>query len=272
MAERESYRIDQSPPKGLRGWIYRTAVNMSAGFARCCLFWKPEGIENIPPTGPVLVIANHPTYLDPPTLVCLMIYFGNRDVSIMAWNKLFDLPIVGFFTRTYKAYPVNRENPGRGPYQTLLRILQDGGAAGVFPEGSRSTGELMGEWKPGALRAAFATKATILPVTFVTVGEFWPRSRWRPTFFRKHRFIVHKPVPYEDYAADMPEGSRAKDYQEAVAERIRDTINEPMLERRKQYEQHIERMLEQADPLKPPPDPAIEREQRRAEARSALAG
>jgi 1-acyl-sn-glycerol-3-phosphate acyltransferase len=270
MAEQPRYSVDQSPATGWRGWVYHTAVNLTAALARCCLFWKPEGVENIPRTGPVLVIANHPSYLDPPTMVGTMIYFGGRDVSIMAWHKLFDFPIVGFFTRTYKAYPVNRENPGRGPYQTLLKILQNGGAAGVFPEGSRSKGRLMGEWKPGALRAAFATKATILPMTMLTVGEFWPRQQWRPTFYRKHRFIVHKPLTYAEYAADMPEGARARDYQEEVADRIRDIINAPLIEREREYERHIQRVMERVDPFTARKDPAELYEQRRQEARASL--
>jgi 1-acyl-sn-glycerol-3-phosphate acyltransferase len=271
MSKSEHILVEQTPPTGWRGWVYRSAVNFSAALARCMLFWQPEGVENIPRDGPVLVVANHPSYLDPPTLVCLMIYFGRRDVSIMAWNKLFDLPIVGFFTRTYKAYPVNRENPGRGPYQTLLRILQNGGAAGVFPEGSRSKGALMGDWKPGALRAAFATQATILPVTMVTVGEFWPRPRWRPTFFRRHRFVIHEPVPYSEYAADMPEGTRAKDFQEQVAARIRDIINQPLLERTREYEEHELRIMRAGDPTRAPEGPDESYTRRQTEARAALA-
>jgi 1-acyl-sn-glycerol-3-phosphate acyltransferase len=271
MAKTKHTLAGQTPPTGWRGWVYRSAVNFSAALARCTLFWQPEGTGNIPREGPVLVVANHPSYLDPPTLVCLMIYFGRRDVSIMAWDKLFDLPFVGFFTRTYKAYPVDRENPGRGPYQTLLRILQNGGAAGVFPEGSRSKGTLMGDWKPGALRAAFSTKATILPVTMVTVGEFWPRHRWRPTFFRRHRFVIHEPVPYSEYAAEMPEGARARDFQEQVAARIREIINGPLLKRQQDFEAHELKVLKAGDPTRAPEGPAEAYTRRQAQAREVLA-
>ncbi len=214
MARDDYVLVEQVRPTGWRGWIYHFAVNFAVGIARTLLFWRVDGTEKIPRTGPLLVVANHPSYLDPPTLVALMIYYADRDVSIMAWDKLFRVPVVGFFTRSYKAYPVNRENPGRGPYVTLLKILQNGGAAGVFPEGSRSSGRLMGPMKPGALRAAFATKATILPITFVTVGEFWPKKNWRPRFFQPHRTVVHNPLPFEEYAGDMAEGARAKEHQD----------------------------------------------------------
>lgn len=269
MERDEHMLVDQTRPTGLRGWVYRTAVNFAAGLGRALLFWQPLGVENIPKTGPLLVLANHPSYLEPPTLVALMIYHADRDLSIMAWDKLFRIPVVSFFARTYKAYPVNRANPGRGPYVTLVRILEQGGAAGVFPEGSRSEGRLMGPWKPGALRAAFAAKATILPITFVTGGEFWPKSRWRPYFFRRHTQVVHKPLTYEQYMSEMPEGMREKDYQEVLSERIRGIINGPLHEREREYQQHLEAKSIARDGLNAP-DPIRQRRERMEKARTRL--
>jgi len=271
MAREDYVLVDPTRPTGWRGWVYRTAVNLAAAIGRVLLFWKVEGTENIPRTGGTLVVANHPSFLEPPSLVCIMIYAADRDVSIMAWHKLFKMPIVSFFTKTYKAYPVNRENPGRGPYYTLLHILKNGGAAGVFPEGSRSEQRLMGPWKPGALRAAFATQATILPITFVTAGEFWPRGRWRPRLFRKHHMVIHRALSYAEYMAAMPEGAREKDWQETVSERIREIINAPIRNRMVEHAQAIEQHERIADPLAPiRPDLAAERNARYQQARRRI--
>lgn len=270
--KREDYvLVDQTRPTGIRGWIYRTAVNLAAAVGRIVFFWKVEGTDNIPREGGVLVVANHPSFLEPPSLVCIMIYFANRDLSIMAWHKLFSIPIVRFFTTVYKAYPVNRENPGRGPYQTLIHILKNGGAAGVFPEGSRSEQRLMGAWKPGALRAAFAAKATILPITFVTAGEFWPRGQWYPRPFKQHHIKVHAPLTYAEYTAGKPEDMRDKDWQEVVAERIRGVINQPIVDRLAEFQQTTESASVAADPLSPPQgEPIAEREERFEQARARL--
>lgn len=267
----EYYTPSLERAKGWRGWIYYRAVNFAAGLARVLFFWKPEGVENIPKEGGTLVVANHPSYLEPPSLVCIMIYFANRDVSIMAWHKLFKMSVVSFFAKTYKAYPVNRERPGRGPYVTLMNILKQGGAAGVFPEGSRSEGRLMGAWKPGALRAAFATKATILPVSFVTVGEFWARGSWRPRLFRKHHIKVHMPMTFDEYMSDKPDGMRVKDYQEQVADRIRKIINEPIEARIADHERHIETKIHDGDPYREQ-DAIKDRQRRYEQARAQLKG
>lgn len=249
--EEPSYtHVDQTRPTGFKLWLYLLSVHTCALIGRIFLFWRTFGTENIPRSGPLLVVGNHPSYLDPPTLVATVIYYADRDLSTMAWDKLFKIPFVSFFTRHYKSYPVNRENPGRGPYLTLLHILKNGGAASVFPEGSRSHQRLMGPWKPGALRAAFATEATILPVTVLTAPEFWPRKNWRPRFFRPHHVIIHKPIPYAEFAGETGDGAKKRAAEEALAERLRGIINGPLIEREREWKAYHEELAMRQDPLR----------------------
>lgn len=256
MARHQHVLVEQKPPSGWRGWVYRWAVKLAIAIGRVFLFFRCTGYENIPPAGPVLVVANHPSYLDPPTLVATSIYFARRDLSIMAWDKLFRIPFVAFFTRTYKAYPVDRDNPGRGPYVTLLDILKKGGVAGVFPEGSRSNQRLMGPWKPGALRAAFTTEATILPVTFVTVGEFWPKRMWRPQLFRDHHIVIHRAIPFSEYGAGVGDGPAGRAAQDQLAEKLQQIINQPIINRQQAHQARLAELARRGDPLRDRPLPA----------------
>lgn len=264
MARQPHVLVEQKPPTGWRGWVYYWAVNLAMAIGRVLLFFRCTGQENFPRSGPVLVVANHPSYLDPPTLVAIAIYHAGRDLSIMAWDKLFRIPFVAFFTRTYKAYPVDRDNPGRGPYVTLLDILKKGGVAGVFPEGSRSNQRLMGPWKPGALRAAFATEATILPITFVTVGEFWPKKIWRPQLFRPHNVVIHKAIPFSEYGAGVADGPAGRQAQEALAERLQQIINQPIVDQEEARLARLADLARRGDPLgdksRRAPDPRAARE------------
>ncbi len=263
--------VDLTPLTGWRGLLYRWAVRFSAGLWRILFRWNVRGVQKIPQQGPLIVISNHPSYLDPPTLVGILIYFAGRDLSIMAWDKLFKVPLVSFWVKAYKAFPVDRKNPGRGPYQTLLRILQAGGAAGIFPEGSRTQGRLMGEWKPGALRAAFATRATILPVTMVTTGEFWSRNSWRPRLFRRQQIVIHDPMSYEQYMAGKPEGAHDKQWQEQVENRVRDIIDAPMAKRLAEFEKRKLALIEAKLSKHSRPDLAHARRERLAQAKAKLA-
>lgn len=262
MAREHHVLVEQKPPSGWRGWVYRNTVKLAISIVRVFMFMRVHGAENIPRTGPVLVVANHPSYLDPPTLVGISIYYAGRDLSIMAWDKLFHIPVVSLFCRTYKAYPVDRSNPGRGPYVTLLDILHKGGVAGIFPEGSRSKQRLMGPWKPGALRAAFATKATILPVTFVTAGEFWPRGNWRPRLFQRHVVQIHRALPFHEYGANIPDGPAGRAGQEELAQKLQQTINQPLRDQERQHDKDMATALRKVDPMRPvsvPPPPVRER-------------
>lgn len=272
MARHEHVLVEQKPPTGWRGWVYYWAVNLAMAIGRLFLFFRCTGHENIPRTGPVLVVANHPSYLDPPTLVAISIYYAGRDLSIMAWDKLFRIPVVSFFTRTYKAYPVDRDNPGRGPYVTLLDILKKGGVAGVFPEGSRSAQRLMGPWKPGALRAAFATEATILPITLVTAGEFWPKRIWRPQWLRPHRVVVHKAIPFAEYGAGVADGPQGRQAQEALAERLKQIINGPIEAYEAEKQQQVVEHARRQDPLRERPLPADSPKDRRERAAFRILG
>lgn len=271
MAREKYVLVKQDRPTGWRGWVYLRMVGFSLALVRMFMFLKVTGAQKIPRKGPLILIANHPSYFDPPTLVGLLIYHAGRDLSFMAWDKLFEVPVVRFFTNVYKAYPVNRENPGRGPYVTLLNILENGGAAGVFPEGSRSHQRLMGEWKPGALRAAFATKATILPVTMATMGEVWPRDRWRPYFWRRHHIVFHDAMTYEQYMADKPPEMHEREWQEQLAVRIRTIINGPIIEQLKEAQQLRMKRQESADPYADrKPQPEVARAAHRTEVRTQM--
>lgn len=269
--DRPRHVLVTQKPISARGWHYDFLINLGVLLGRVLLFWRTFGAENIPRDGPLLVIANHPTYVDPPTLVITVVYYARRDLSIMAWDALFRIPLVRFFARNFKAYPVNRENPGRAPYATLLQLLRAGGAAGMFPEGGRSEQRLMGAWKPGALRAALVTKATILPVTFVTAGEFWPMDRWRPRLFRGHHVVIHKPLTYDEYMADRPEGMRDKEFQPTVEKRITAIIDAPLLERDRKLQEHQRKQRRSYDPFgQAESGPAARRQERYGAARARL--
>jgi len=196
------------------------------------ILWRARliGRENIPATGPALVVSNHPSYLDPMFIVCLAIRVRWRLVRFMAWDKLFKIPVIGGVLRAYGAWPVNIEKPGRAPYEQLVRTLKEGRLAGIFPEGGRSQGETMGEWKPGALRAALAADVPVLPVTMIGAGRAWPVGAWFPRFFRRIDVVVHAPRRLEEIVPRV-EGEAEKVWLGRVEQELRALIDQPLVER-----------------------------------------
>ena len=82
---------------------------------------KACGTEHVPASGPLLIVANHSSFLDPP-LVGGMV---PRQLTFLAKAELFRVPILGPLIRRLGAYPVNRD----GPDLAALRASQRAGLA-----------------------------------------------------------------------------------------------------------------------------------------------
>lgn len=130
------------------------------------------GDENVPVNGPLIVAANHRSYLDPPLLGS----WFPRTVHYMAKEELFRIPILGTLIRWSNAFPVARGEGDVGSVRRALRILKEGGVVGIFPEGTRNlTGDV--EAKAGAVLLATIARCPIVPVGLSRTNLAWRRLR-----------------------------------------------------------------------------------------------
>ena len=170
------------------------------------------GTEHIPPEGAVVICPNHQTYADPP-LVTIPV---RRPVYYMAWSRLFDVPIFSRFIRLLRAFPVDIEARDARATREAVRLLQDGAALMIFPEGERTLDGTVQRFKPGAFRLAVAVKAPVLPVTIVGGNRSWPPGRALP---RPGRITITYHPPLQPDARLDPR-SAAQD----LAHRAREAI------------------------------------------------
>jgi 1-acyl-sn-glycerol-3-phosphate acyltransferase len=120
-----------------------------------------RGAERMPATGPVVVVANHIGFMDGP----LMAIVSPRPVHLLAKHEMYH-GALGRFLSASGQIPVERRGADPAAVKRALRVLRDGGAVGVFPEGTRGAGEV-DRVKPGAAYLAMATGATIVPLVFL---------------------------------------------------------------------------------------------------------
>jgi 1-acyl-sn-glycerol-3-phosphate acyltransferase len=137
---------------------------------------EASGGHHVPRQGPVLLVANHSSFLDPP----LVGGMAPRPVSFMAKAELFRVPLLGPLISRLNARPVRREGADAGALRTALRILQDDGALLMFPEGTRGPEGMLREPKPGAAMLAVLSGATVVPVFIRGSGRAWPRGQRLP--------------------------------------------------------------------------------------------
>jgi len=192
-----------------------------------------HGLENVPASGAIIIAGNHPSYLDP-VLVMLPI---QREIRFMAWDALFKVPVLGQVIKAIGAFPVDlRKGKGESAFREALRVLNEGNALGIFPEGQRSEKGPMGELKTGVARLAVETGAAIVPVTIGGAFRAWPKWKLLP---KPAKIIVwyHKPIRLDDAArADRRDD---KEFHRQVMQQLAESINRsltPSLREHKSYE------------------------------------
>jgi 1-acyl-sn-glycerol-3-phosphate acyltransferase len=130
----------------------------------------------VPRQGPVLLVANHSSLLDPP----LVGGMTPRPVTFLAKAELFRIPLFGRFIRGLNAHPVRREGGDPAALRLALRILEKGGTLLVFPEGTRGVEGTLRPGKPGAGMLAAMSRAPVVPVYVRGSGQAWPRGMKLP--------------------------------------------------------------------------------------------
>jgi CMP/dCMP kinase len=133
-------------------------------------------LDQIPQTGPVILVANHLSNADAVIVGAWMTPALGRRIHWLGKKELFDWPIIGWIARHGGVYPVDRR---RADTEALLlgrRILDEGLPLIVFPEGTRSPTGMMQRAKDGAALLALHTDSPILPIGITDADRVWPRG------------------------------------------------------------------------------------------------
>ncbi len=131
-----------------------------------CFSWKVEGRENVPLTGPLILVANHVHVLDP----ILLVFSLPRWITFVAKEELFRSLFLGPWLRWAGSLPLQRDGKVREKQRILegaRKALEEGLILGMFPEGARSHNGKLRKGKAGSAVIASKTDATLLPVGVV---------------------------------------------------------------------------------------------------------
>jgi 1-acyl-sn-glycerol-3-phosphate acyltransferase len=160
---------------------------------RFCLWFvtrvRVEGLENVPRTGPLLVIVNHASNVDGMLLMAYVIPKMGRPMRWLGKEEALRWPFFGWVMKVNGVFAVRRGAGDLETFKTAKKVLDDGDVLAIFPEGSRSHDGAMRDAKEGATVLAVRSGSPVLPIALVDTQRFWPRGGF-PHPFRRMRVRI----------------------------------------------------------------------------------
>ena len=149
-----------------------------------------EGAENIP-QGNFLLIANHPSYLDPFILNAFFTLKRNKPISFLTHNKFYKTALARKYLDFYHC--VQLTEPPEHALKQAIERAKNGSCIGVFPQG-RVT-DKHDNIKTGFARIASHSTVPVLPVTIKGV------PLRKPFFLARVTLRIGRPVPIKQSIA-----------------------------------------------------------------------
>lgn len=190
--------VVQTPPR----WLLVRARPASAWLIRRRYDVRVLHPERFPVTGPVVVAGNHVGLIDGP----LMSIFAPRPVHALTKQEMFKGPLAGFLRRAGQIR-LDRFNYDPAAIRTAINVLRSGHTVGVFPEGTRGTGNFDAHFHSGAAYLALVTGAPVVPLTFLGTREPGGSSGSLPPKGTRIDIVVGKPM-----AVDAVPWPRTRDH------------------------------------------------------------
>jgi 1-acyl-sn-glycerol-3-phosphate acyltransferase len=167
----------------------RTVVSISL---RVLYRYRVLDRDRIPAVGPVLVVANHESFLDPMLVGSTM---SDRQFSPLARDTLFRFRPFGALLRSYGVIPVRREGGDAAAMRATIAELKAGRCVAVFPEGTRSPDGRMLPFRRGVLLMLGRVDCEVIPMGIAGSFEVWPKGRGRPRWRGRTTVAVGEPIP-----------------------------------------------------------------------------
>lgn len=183
---------------------------------------KVSGRENIPLKGPVIIASNHISMADPPIVGSAV----PRVLCFMAKEELFRGRIFGWLISNLNAIPIKRGESDIKAVRVLLSHLEKGGAALVFPEGTRYRPGKFGRPRTGISFLIRQSKATVVP-TLITGSDEYKKLKPVKVYFGKaitYDNILEAKLSDEDLARKIMDDITAMYERHAV----KNNKNEPI--------------------------------------------
>ncbi len=160
------YRLYVLIVKDLLGLYYKTYHRL-----------KVEGAEHLRREGPLFIIINHVSYLEPFALGVALCDHGILPVShfwTVSKKELFQFPPIGKFLSSLGMFPIDREKTDMAAMRTMLGVFKAGKMIAMAPEGTRSPSGRLQAFQPVVAKIAISRHIPILPAAAIGAEQAMP--------------------------------------------------------------------------------------------------
>lgn len=163
---------------------------------------RVEGRKNVPDSGPAIIASNHLSFSDS----IFMPLVVKRKVTFVAKSEYFTgKGLKGWLVRMFfvgtGTIPVDRSGgrAAQAALETQMRVLRQGGLAGIYPEGTRSPDGRLYRGKTGVARLALESGAPVIPVVMLNADEIQPPGKVIPRL-KRPEIRFGEPLDFSRYA------------------------------------------------------------------------
>ena len=164
------------------------------------------GQHNIPKAGPVLLVSNHQSMLDP---MIVGLGSSHRQFYAMARKTLWDSRVLGWLMNSLNAIPVDQDSPDASTMKTCIKVLKNHHALMIFPEGARTDSGKTEAFEAGTMLIIKRAKPIVIPVGLDGAFDVWPRSSKYPKVFGRLACQYGEPIEAQTLLAMKPDEALA---------------------------------------------------------------
>ena len=145
---------------------------------------------------PVILISNHQSNLDIPTLAgYLPLIFG-----FIAKKEMKTWPILSVWMKGLNCIFLDRKNARQGmkDMKDAIQMVKQGNSYVIFPEGTRSENGEVGEFKKGSFKLAIDSEVRIIPITIIGTYDIQSKKSLKIHGGKNVKVIVDNPIDYKN--------------------------------------------------------------------------
>ena len=191
-------------------WLYAVGRVLMVAAVRAYGRFRVAGAGNLPTTGSSIVVANHPSDVDPILLAVAL----PRTIYFLADAVQFRRGFVGPVIARLGAIPVYQGAPARAALERALSLLDEGKTVGIFAEGDLHRRATPAAFHSGVAFLAARSGAPVVPVAISGAERISAEGRLH---WPRVRLTVGRPITVDG-------GQRGRAAYACIAEELREAV------------------------------------------------